>query len=605
MKKLKYFILVFMVFPFLQKIGAQNHPAIDSLLIELKKAKKDTGRVTIFNILSEQYIWRGNYDKARIFADSALILAQKANYQRGTAAAYNQIGLANFFQGDYPQALENSLTALQMAEHIGNKDLMAGAYKNIGLVYSRQNNKTKAIENYKKAIKFMESEGNQSGIAKIYNNIGIVFADKAQYKEAIENYTKAYDLMKSIGDIRSQYVIYNNIGDMHSRMGDYSSAMEKYHTSLKVFLSLKDEKGMILSYFGIGNTLINLNRAKESKKWLFKALELSKKLDAKEYIKISYKALSKADSITGAFVSSLENYKMYIIYHDSLNNEKNTRQLTQSAMQYEFGKKHLTDSLHNLQLRTMAAENLKKQKIYTIMGLSLAVILLAFTGMAYRTNTNLAKEKHKSESLLLNILPTEVADELKEKGKADAKQFDNVSVLLTDFVNFTETSQHLSPKTVVKELNECFTAFDNIIVRNGLEKIKTIGDAYLAVCGLPTTDPDHAQKTVRAALEIIAFIEARKQQEQTFDIRVGIHSGSVIAGIVGVKKFAFDIWGETVNNTQRMEQSSDPGKINISEATYLLVHSAFHCTYRGKIEAKGKGMVDMYYVDNPKNDVAG
>lgn len=216
-------------------------------------------------------------------------------------------------------------------------------------------------------------------------------------------------------------------------------------------------------------------------------------------------------------------------------------------------------------------------------------------------NTELALEKEKSEKLLLNILPAEIAEELKEKGNTEAKLYENITVLFTDFVHFTQTSEQLSPQQLVQELHDCFTEFDNIIERNGLEKIKTIGDAYLAVCGLPLSNPLHAQNTVIAALEIRQFIEDRSKRVKTFDVRIGVHSGSVVAGIVGVKKFAYDIWGDTVNTAARMEQSNEAGKINISETTYQLVKNEFGCTYRGKIHAKGKGFIDMHFVEKQIN----
>jgi len=209
----------------------------------------------------------------------------------------------------------------------------------------------------------------------------------------------------------------------------------------------------------------------------------------------------------------------------------------------------------------------------------------------------LVVEKKKSDDLLRNILPEEIAEELKSKGKAEARLFDEVSVLFTDFVGFTGKAGALSPKDLVQELNTCFSAFDTIIERNGLEKIKTIGDAYMAVCGLPASDPLHAQKSVAAAKEIRTFMAARKLSAQTFDIRIGINSGSVVAGIVGVKKFAYDIWGDTVNIANRMEQNSEAGKINISETTYEIVKDQFPCSYRGELEAKGKGVMKMYFVD--------
>jgi class 3 adenylate cyclase len=209
----------------------------------------------------------------------------------------------------------------------------------------------------------------------------------------------------------------------------------------------------------------------------------------------------------------------------------------------------------------------------------------------------LTLEKKKSDDLLLNILPEEVANELKAKGSTEAKQFDEVSVIFTDFVNFTGTSAALSPHVLVAELNECFSAFDAIMEKYGIEKIKTIGDAYMAVCGLPKQNELHAQNAVQAAIEMNDFMAQRKKNENTFDIRIGVNSGAVVAGIVGVKKFQYDIWGDTVNTASRMESSGAIGKVNISGTTYELVKDKFTCTYRGKISAKGKGEIDMYFVE--------
>jgi len=210
----------------------------------------------------------------------------------------------------------------------------------------------------------------------------------------------------------------------------------------------------------------------------------------------------------------------------------------------------------------------------------------------------LSVEKKKSEDLLLNILPAEVAEELKEKGAANAKQFDDVTVLFTDFVNFTQAVEHMTPQQLIGELHICFKAFDEITNKYNIEKIKTIGDAYLAVAGLPTADPNHAEKIVRVAIEINAFMQDRLVElgVRTFPVRIGIHSGSVIAGIVGVKKFSYDIWGDTVNTAARMEQNCDAGKINISQTTYELVKDKFSCVYRGEIDAKNKGSLKMYYI---------
>jgi len=207
--------------------------------------------------------------------------------------------------------------------------------------------------------------------------------------------------------------------------------------------------------------------------------------------------------------------------------------------------------------------------------------------------------KKKSDELLLNILPEEAAEELKANGYYEPRLFDDVSVLFTDFKNFTTYSERLSARELVNELNVCFKAFDEITAKYNIEKIKTIGDAYLAASGLPTANINHAEDIIKAAMEIRDFMKNRRTElgDDIWEIRIGIHSGSVVAGIVGAKKYLYDIWGDAVNTAARMEQNSEAGKINISEVTYHLVIDKFNFEYRGEIEAKNKGKMKMYFVN--------
>jgi len=217
-------------------------------------------------------------------------------------------------------------------------------------------------------------------------------------------------------------------------------------------------------------------------------------------------------------------------------------------------------------------------------------------------NIIVEKEKKRSDDLLLNILPEEVAEELKAKGSADAKQFAEVTVMFTDFKGFTQITEKLTPAELVAEIHTCFKAFDHIIEKFNIEKIKTIGDAYMCAGGLPATNTTNAIDIVNAAMEIKQFMQQhlqlrKKENKEPFEIRIGVHTGPVVAGIVGVKKFAYDIWGDTVNIASRMESSGEAGKINISGSTYEIVKDKFTCVHRGKIQAKNKGEIDMYFVE--------
>jgi len=264
-------------------------------------------------------------------------------------------------------------------------------------------------------------------------------------------------------------------------------------------------------------------------------------------------------------------------------------------MQYDFDKKEAKIIAEN------EKQSIRQRNIRNSIAGGLAGTLI-FLVVVYRQRNKISKEKARSEGLLLNILPYEVAEELKEKGSADAKNFDEVTVLFTDFKGFTQLSEKLSPTELVTEINHCFSAFDHIMQKHGIEKIKTIGDSYMAAGGIPTPNKTHSMDVVKAALEIQQFMQNLNTQKDAegkpfFEIRIGIHTGTVVAGIVGVKKFAYDIWGDTVNTASRMESSGEAGKINISGTTYERVKDKFKCEYRGKVQAKGKGEIDMYFVE--------
>ncbi|TAE13109.1 MAG: hypothetical protein EAZ95_11650 [Bacteroidetes bacterium] len=212
-------------------------------------------------------------------------------------------------------------------------------------------------------------------------------------------------------------------------------------------------------------------------------------------------------------------------------------------------------------------------------------------------------EKRKSDKLLLNILPADVAQELKNYGIATPKRYERVTILFTDFKGFTALVAQMNPEQVLANLNYCFTAFDKIARKHHLEKIKTIGDSYMCVGGLPVAEPNNPIYAVEAALEMMTFMrewktKKEKQGKEAWDIRIGIHTGEVVAGVVGDYKFAYDIWGDDVNTASRMESSGEAGKINISHTTYEIVKNNFICTHRGKINAKSKGEIDMYFVES-------
>jgi adenylate cyclase len=261
----------------------------------------------------------------------------------------------------------------------------------------------------------------------------------------------------------------------------------------------------------------------------------------------------------------------------------------------------------NLQSELDKARVKRTRNIYLFSGVSVAVFSLGLWNTLRRTRKSRAaiqQEKEVSEGLLHNILPKEVAAEIKAKGYADVRDFPNATVLFTDFKGFTALSEKLASAELVAEIDHCFKAFDGIMGKYSIEKIKTIGDAYMAAGGLPDPVKGHPVEVVRAALEMQAFMRSYKAERMAagrlfFEMRLGIHTGPVIAGIVGVKKYAYDIWGDTVNTASRMESSGEVGKVNISAVTYELVKNETDLAFvpRGMVQAKGKGEMTMYFVE--------
>ena len=289
---------------------------------------------------------------------------------------------------------------------------------------------------------------------------------------------------------------------------------------------------------------------------------------------------------------------------DTVYNLETDKKLGTLQFTYDLDKKSAEISLLNKD-RELKEKQLATQKMLRNGFIGGFAALLVVAVIIFSQRNRIAKEKDRSEKLLLNILPEQTAHELKETGKAKARAYDNVTVLFTDFKGFSKMAETMSAEALVGEIDYYFRAFDRIIKPFGIEKIKTIGDAYMAACGVPVANPYHALNVIYAAMRMRDFCdeEAKKRSasgQPFFEIRIGVNSGSLVAGIVGESKFAYDIWGDTVNMAARMEQSGVPGKINVTEDTYVLIRDKFECVHRGKLSVKHKDDVEMYFVERER-----
>ena len=319
---------------------------------------------------------------------------------------------------------------------------------------------------------------------------------------------------------------------------------------------------------------------------------------------------ARIDSSLGNFKNAYTHYQQY----NSLNNQLKSEEVHKSAIkekfQAEYDQQKAKDVADQNKRDALVIKELQRQKIVRNSFIAGFLLVLLFAAVFFIQRNRILKEKKisdlekkRSEELLLNILPYEVAEELKQTGHCKVKTFSMVTVMFTDFKDFTDICEKVSAELLVDEINLCFSTFDKILQKYNVEKIKTVGDAYICASGLPVLNYTHAVDLVSAAIEIRNFIRDRGLEKSArgeipFEMRIGIHTGPVVAGIVGMKKFQYDIWGDTVNIASRMESSGEPGKINISGTTYALVRDRFTCSYRGRIQAKNKGEIDMYFVES-------
>ena len=329
---------------------------------------------------------------------------------------------------------------------------------------------------------------------------------------------------------------------------------------------------------------------------------------ANNELKDLYQQMAMAYERSSDYKNAFKYQFLFSDIKDTLYNIEADKKL--GSLQFDFDLQKKQGEINLLTKdKALNESQLKRQKLAKnafagglLLVFMIAILIFRNYRAKVKTNKILDLQKAQIEELLLNILPEEVAKELQVKGQATPRNYDCVSVMFTDFKNFTTHADKLSPEELVEELNACFIAFDEIIGKYNLEKIKTIGDSYMCAGGIPTPDEQQAFNMVNASLEIQEYIIRNNKRRtdsglEPWDLRIGIHVGPLVAGVVGKKKYAYDIWGSTVNIASRMESNGEPGRVNISASTYELIKDRFTCSYRGKIYAKNVGEIDMYFVD--------
>lgn len=502
-------------------------------------------------------------------------------------------------KSDRELAITYSKQLLTVSKKLGDDKLIGPASYTLALAYQNDRNEAMDDNFMAETIKYAMKAGDPNLIILAVQERTRLAAKKGNYREATRINQEALDFFTKNGDGNTIGALRARLEKEKARLRDLQINVEQKTKALAGEVDrlaieterLQGEKSLLE---GDNANLQRVNRSRN------------------EQLAQSTEALAASNEELNATQEEKKKIEKKVAVSRKENKALSRKALESKALADEAEKLQAEEALRRQSAEMVAQE--QTSRFYLAAGAGVALLLLALTFFSrLRVKQKAAKKlalanvaledaNEKADKLLTNILPVHIAEELKATGKAKARRFPEATVLFCDFVNFTKTAEQLGPTALVQELDACFKEFDNIMDEfDGVEKIKTIGDAYMAASGL-TENKTMPNDIIRAALKMQDFLSAEAVKRKALGLpfftgRIGLHTGPVVAGVVGARKFAYDIWGDTVNVASRIESKSEPGKVNISETTYRLIKYTFACEYRGKVDAKNKGLIDMYFVE--------
>ncbi len=639
MRLFKILFLVPLFFLFEKNYAQEADPKIDSLKTIISQAPDDTVKVNTLIDLSTRYL-ASDPQAAIAYGEEARALAEKKAYAMGLGFAHKAIARGYFSIANYPEALVQYQNSLDVFESIKYRTGIANILSNIGVIYFNNGEDTKSIEYHLKSLKVSEEINDRMRIGTSLNNIGGVYTNNpATVDKALEYYLRALPIFEeiqysygvgtisaNIGEIymgRQQYdsaLRYLNVsmkayegsidatfpltflGQIYAERKDFDQALRYHMQAIEIAEGLEAKLELTQALLGLAATQLKQGRIKDAISTYSRAESIGESVKARKEMKTAYEELSKAYAFLGDFKSAYRYESRFTAIKDTLFDNDEINKIQRIQFNFDIDKKETEIKVQDVTIQRQRILNYAA----VITGFLLLLLMIGiYNRYQYTRKTNkiIKDERDRSKELLLNILPEETARELETNGHAKTRYYENVTVLFTDFKGFSTIAGKLSPQDLVAELNDYFVAFDEIVGKYNLEKIKTIGDAYMCAGGIPTENKTHPLDAVEAGLAMQEFMITRNAERKQrglegWELRIGIHSGPVVAGVVGKKKYAYDIWGDTVNIASRMESNGEPGKVNISASTHAQVKSRFGCVHRGKIAAKNIGEIDMYFVDH-------
>ncbi len=593
-----YYLLMGLFLFFSWAVIAQDQQIADSLA-KIYLADTLTGEARLELLAELSFNETNDYQKNLQYAKELIQLSEEQGKYPYLSQGYFQKGSTDRLLGNTEEALEAFFKCAEIARKINKISLEGSAYGAIASVYSMTDNHKNAMLYYNKAIATLRKDKDNLALASTILNAGDALLTNKEYDSALVYFKESGELFEQLNYATGKAYNLGNIGMVYANTGKNELAEKNINEAIRILAEAEDYYPISVYLMAMSDIYLEKGEWQAAIDYAKRSLTLAKQYALKDQISDANLKISELYEQSGDSLLSYKYYKAHITFRDSVLNVKNVQQMADLRTNYEVSQKQIEVDL--LDQRRINQRNIA-------IATAIALFLIGFIAIGlFRRNTFIRKtkkiieeERDRSDSLLLNILPEETAAELKRNGAVKAKKYDSVTVLFTDFKGFTNYSERLSPEALVETVSFYFSRFDDIVEKHGLEKIKTIGDAYMCAGGLHNNKKDHAVRMILAAIEIAAFVEETKKDvsasELTFDIRIGINTGPVVAGVVGTKKFAYDIWGDTVNVASRMETMSEPGKINIGENTYELVKESFECEYRGEIAVKNRSAIKMYFI---------
>lgn len=452
----------------------------------------ETQTANVLAKLGNVNLFEGKYTDALDYYNRAIPIREKLKDELGVADLYSNSATIQGLTGNYPLALKYHLTALKTFERLNEPSRQAAAYSNIGIIYYEQHNYDDALEMYERALEIRKQTNNLKEVSVLMNNMGNVYHDQGKFEEAKQTHELALSLREQIGDKAKVAASLSNLGDVYKELKDYTAALSFYTKAMSLFEEVNEKRGLVTCYYNLGELFFMQHDFKQAHHFLKNAIALAEETGLRDHLREAYQDMAKIFAEWKNYEEAYRFQLRFIVLDKEISNSETSRMMAQLTMRNEIEQKERAAEIER-------EKNTELTKAYNA----------------------LDTEKKRSENLLLNILPEEVAEELKQNGKATAKHFDNVTVFFSDFVGFTKVSMLLKPQELVDELHECFKGFDEITSKYSIEKIKTVGDAYLAAAGLPIANESHSVDVVNAALEIRDFMLSRKKLlgEKTFEVR--------------------------------------------------------------------------------------